>query len=221
MIYKITFNMTSPISFIDKPIFDSMVMYCEYQKQRLVTDFHTPTGKEIINFDIPIDKHEDGYYLASYMFLDNNCEGQDTWKKRWENKYDYIVNFGNTKKRIHTGSGKFKSYNIPINIVSTKNVWFYFSGDATKVKKMVDKYLIGIGKKIKIGFGWFSGFTIEKEYDDSFVYYRPLPGFYSETDLKRIFKHIPHYEKTFGAWKVPYWLPQNQEKIIKALYDCN
>ena len=163
--YKITFNMTSPIAIIDDITLDAIISYCVYQKFRKEYDVRTASGSEVDpnKQDIPIKKHESGFYLSSYLFLDGEMESVDRWRKRWESRYDHLVDFGKAKRRIHTGSGQYKSYDMPILIKSTKKIFAYFESDNVgSVDDLINNYLIGIGKKVKIGYGWFSSFMIEK-----------------------------------------------------------
>jgi len=205
--YKITFDMLSPIIYYDLPILDSIISYCKYREQMQFSDFHTPHGAEIIDFELPIRKHELGFYLASYMCFDTSIEGEDAWRKQWESLYDDIVDFGKARKRINIGSGQFKSYDIPFVTQHSKKIWFYFDGDAKEVAGLISAYLAGIGKKSVIGYGAFSGFSIEPCNSEQMLYYRPVPvsafmnmsGFQTHTKI--------------GRYYPPYWLP-SQEKIL-------
>ena len=214
-IYKITFNFYSPCSFFELPVFDSIVGYCLYANQQSVIDKHTSTGEEVRNSkldtNIPLEKHELGFYLASYMCFPGKIEGLDSWKKRWENNHDRIVNFGKSKRRITTGMGQTKSYNMPMQINCIKKGWFYFaSNDIEKVKKLIFNNLPGIGKKVAMGFGWIREIEIEESKNEDMLYYRPLP----KTALNLALSKFGKLRQSFGSYKIPYWLPENQEKII-------
>jgi hypothetical protein len=208
--YKITFEMLSPIIYYDLPIFDSIIAYCKYKEQMGVSDFHTPHGAEIIEFELPLKKHELGFYLASYMCFDGSVEGEDAWRKQWESKYDDIVDFGKTRKRINVGSGRFKSYDIPFVTQHNKQIWFYFDGDKDIVSQLISSYLNGIGKKSIIGYGNFADFVIEPSEEEQMVYYRPMPisAFMHTTGF--------HCKTKQGRYKPPYWLPATEKVLIPS-----
>jgi hypothetical protein len=213
--FKITFELYSPVSYIDLPVFDSILAYCLYSSQQKITNYHTPTGKEVRNStlktDIPLIKHELGFYLASYMCCNEIIEGVDSWKKRWENNHDRIVNFGRSKRRVTTGMGETKSYNMPVQINITNKVWFYFdTSNIKRLEKLLKNNLYGIGKKVKMGFGFFRNFNIENSKEEDMLFFRPLP----QTALKIALEKFGNIKQTFGSYKIPYWLPQNQQKII-------
>lgn len=210
--------MISPICYYELPIFDAILSYCEYASRRKATDYHTPQGSEVrdsikeYGIAIPLNQHKLGFYHASYMFSDNVVEGSDSWKKRWASRYDKITDFGKAKRRIDTGSGKFKSYSIPLVTQSCKKAWFYFDGNADIVSTMIDS-IYGFGKKVAIGFGWFSGFEIEDKYDERFKWFRPLPAC-PEIMMELMKLDGIRIEPGYGAYKIPRWLPENQGQIV-------
>lgn len=210
--YRITFSMTSPICYFELPVFDAILSYCEYAGRRKASDYHTAQGKEVDDVEIPLVKHDLGFYHASYMFTDNVVGGSDSWKKRWASRYDQVADFGKAKRRVDTGSGKFKSYSIPLVTQSCKEAWFYFDGDVDAVADMIDR-IYGFGKKVAIGFGWFSGFEIEAEPDDRYRWFRPLPQC-PEIMAELLKLGGIRIEPGYGAYKIPRWLPEHQGQIV-------
>lgn len=211
MTHKITFNMTSPISYMTLPIFDSILAYAEYCMRRKISDAKTPHGNEITEEPLPLEKHPNyDFYLASYMFAEHIEEGLDAWRKRWDARHDQLANFGKARRRINTASGEFKSFDIPVVTQSTKAVWFYFKGNADGVE-LILKELNGIGKKSDIGFGWFSDFEIEDAKEDMTLC-RPLPMEFVKTNLKEL--QGLSLSSGFGSWRMPYWKAEYQEKIV-------
>jgi hypothetical protein len=207
--YKITFKMISPISFIDVPIFDSIISFCEYlEKYKRITDYKKPVC-HFEQFSIEhILKKENEFYLCSFAVFDG-IDSIEKWRKRWHSRHDYLADFGKAKRRVHTGSGELRSYDMPISIHSAKEIIFYFDGDAKYIENLIKKNLIGIGKKVKYGFGWFSDFEIEKSDKKEMLYYRTLPESYQDK--------FPKYKKTYGSYQIPYWNIENYKNIISPI----
>lgn len=208
--FKITFRLTSSISFIDKPCFDGILAYAWTKEHFGTVQARLSIPKdELIDFNavLPIMVHENGYFLASHMFFDGNCaiEQTSSWKKRWASKHDQIADFGKSKRKIDVGRGEFKSYDMPINLVNTPEVWFFFHSDDIKmVEHLIDKHICFLGKKRSQGYGEISDFAIEEIPDQKII--RPVP--------KKFFTSIPPGEIKYCAWKPPYWLPDNFDICI-------
>jgi hypothetical protein len=209
--YKIIFNMSAPMVYYDLPIFDGIIAYCKYKEQMKLSDFHTPHGSEIIDFELPFIKHDLGFYLASYLCFDNIIEGEDAWRKQWESRYDEVVDFGKTRKRINVGSGQFKSYDIPIVTNYARKVWFYFDGDPNEIEKLIAGNIAGFGKKSSIGYGFYSSFGIERSDNQKMLYYRPV--------LPELLPQMQGFKLIIRAGRIkpPYWLPSNQKVLIPNL----
>ena len=163
MMYKIIFNMESPICFIDRPMFDGILIYC-YMREKygnIAVDFNFDN----LN-DFPIKNHKDGYSLASIMFFDKELSTQymDSWKKRWDNQNDDLADFKGRVRKVSTSMEQFKSYNIPLNLFKINKVWFYFESDNIEyVERLINNQLAGIGKKVSQGYGFFKDFEIKEE----------------------------------------------------------
>ena len=219
-IYEIKLKINSPISFMmqELPCFDSIIAFCVYQDNKIKSDFHTPHGNEVIDYPLPIEKHESGIYLSSMMMFDEFVESCDSWKKRWENRFDHISDFGKAKRRVHTGSGKYKSYNMPVVINSIGEVSFVFKGNKKEVERLINKHLYGIGKKVNTGFGWFDSFEIKecKKSKQYLIYYRPLnKEFVDHKDFMKVFPFkFKKIRKTYGGFYPPYWKFENMGNIF-------
>lgn len=210
MVYYIEFDMISPIVYDRLPVLDGILAWCVYNQERSLSDFHTPQGREVDDLLIPLEIDDAGFYYASYLWHSGTAvEGMDSWKKRWETRYDRIADFGRARRRIDTGSGRYKSMYIPITTQSMRAARFYFrSQEPDEVGDLIRDNLPGFGKKVSIGFGWFADFQIEECEDEKMVYYRPLPADFNTENLPFT------YRPSFGSYKIPYWLPVNQIHII-------
>jgi len=207
--YKITFKMISPICFIDLPVFDGIIAYA-YCKEKLGNNFVQKLSIDnLIDFsEMPIKKHKNGYFIASQMFFDNNINFNLSWRKRWESKYDFLVDGKNRK--IRTNKGEFKSYDMPLNLYSIPEVYFIFDSDnISEVGQLINKYIVGIGKKISQGYGFYSDYYIEKiDIDFDKKIYRPIPLDLLPCELN------DNYEIKFTSWKPPYWYQNNFELCV-------
>lgn len=211
--YKITFQLKSAISFIDLPVFDALLAWC-YMKEKYgyVDQKLTIVQEEIELFhDLPIKKHDEGYFIASWMQFDETKEIEftSTWKKRWANKTDHIVNFGKKLKKVMINKGDYKSYDIPIVLHNIKEVWFYFeSKNIKEVENLISKHLYGIGKKTSQGYGEIESFEIENiDFNPFEQIIRPIPA---SSDYI-----LQGGSARMMGYRPPYWLPENQ-KLCKV-----
>lgn len=204
--------MKTPICFIDRPIFDAIIAYC-YAREFLGNRF-----KQALNYDnlidfeaMPIKKHKDGYFIATWMMWEKEIEYQGSWKKRWANEHDRIADFGKQKRKIRVNAGQFKSYDMPINLHHIPKVWFYFdSSNVDEVRRLIDKWIFGIGKKTSQGYGEFSSYVIEKS-DYKFTSERCRPVPVSEDQFLQMMKNPEqNIQVQYTGYRPPYWLPKNQ-----------
>lgn len=205
--FKITFELGSPISFTTKPTFDAIIAYAYvYDMLGYVPHFLNISESGILNFDkLPINKHEKGYFLASSMQYNESIaiESIERWKKRWNNQHDYLADFGKGKNRsISIQSGEFKSYDIPFPIIDIPKVWFYFdSNNIAEIDRLIDNYISHIGKKRSQGFGYIKSKKLEiidfNPFENEII--RPIPFELIEKDK------YESVELDYASWKPPYW----------------
>jgi hypothetical protein len=220
MMMKATFYLSSPVSFTERPVFDSLLYYAYMTKRVGKYAYLTPTGRELkellAGVKLPLNM-QDGFYLCSYAFFGQSVEGSDSWKKRWESRYDRHADFGRGMRRVNTGSGEYRSYNVPFSALSVERIWFYYDTEQPKqVRELIDDYLVGIGKKVNIGFGWIDRVEYEPAADSAAFrgYCRPLPKDFARESIEAIFPEYPKLRIVRGACRPPYWLPENQEEIL-------
>jgi hypothetical protein len=159
--------------------------------------------------ELPIEYHVDGYPLSSIMLFSEDIEYEGSWKKRWCSKHDDLTDFKKNKRKIHTGKGAFKSYDMPLALHNISSVWFYFEGDANEVSRLIDRHLTGIGKKISQGYGFFSSYKIQPAaamlFDD--ILLRPIP-------VEHAIKYRSPHHIRYCGYRPSYYLPENQTKCI-------
>lgn len=207
MNYKITFDLKTPVSFTAKPVFDALLAWC-YIKDRHGFVIQSLSVANIENFNqLPIIRHEKGYFMASWMQFDpsKTIEYTGSWKKRWANQHDHLVDFKGKSRKVLINAGQYKAYDMPIVLHDIRKVWFYFqSNDIDEVQRLIDTHLWGIGKKTAQGFGQIGAYKIESITHNPFTaIIRPIPVEIGDmTALKNI-------KTRLMAWKPPYWLPEN------------
>lgn len=210
--YKITFNMKTPICFIDRPIFDAIIAYC-YAREFLGNRFKQGLSYDkLIDFEaMPIKRHKDGYFISTWMMWEQEIEFTGSWKKRWANEHDHLADFGKQKRKVRINAGEFKSYDMPMALHSIPEVWFYFDSDNVgEVERLLVKHLFGIGKKTSQGYGEFEDFKIEESGFDFFSEpCRPVP--ISEEKYFAMMKNTKQsISVQYTGYRPPYWLPENQ-----------
>jgi CRISPR type IV-associated protein Csf3 len=221
MNYKITFQLSTPLSIMTPPTFDGVLSYA-YARETLGESFEQRLSlpkDEIIDFSpMPITMHPKGYFMASQMQWDkdNMVEFQEKWRKRWDARHDHLVD---KAVKIRIQQGKFKSYDVPYPLKDIKTLWFYFQSDnVQEVERLVSKWIMFLGKKRAYGQGLVESFGIEQ--DDTFDYsgvFRPMPK--EAIDIQELTKQ-PNFKFGFAycGWRPPYWLPNNiTECLIFAI----
>lgn len=208
--FKITFKLKNQISFIDIPTFDGVLAYA-YAKEKLPgCDFAQKLSfskDEILDFsEMPISKHEKGYFLASFMFFDESkaIEHIQKWRKRWDNKHDYIADFDGKVRKVRIDAADFKSYDIPLRVIAIDKIWFYFvSENVNEVERLISRHIYFLGKKRSQGYGEIANFEIEKSDFDFKTIFRPIPIDFVEKNSTFV------SEIRYCSWQPPYWLPEN------------
>lgn len=213
--YKITFKMATPLCFTDRPIFDALIVYCLMKERygHVPVKLELPPEKLSEFPGLPIDYHADGYPLSSMMLFIEDYLYSGSWKKRWCSKHDVLADFKKSKRKVHTGKGPLKSYDMPLPLHDIKKVWFYFQGDAKEVTRLIDRHLTGIGKKISQGYGFFKSFEIEsasgKIFED--ILLRPIQ--IASAMYSRYTETNPYIIRYCG-YRPSYYLQENQAKCI-------
>lgn len=203
--YKIIFTLQTPIIFNNRPVFDAILSYC-YAREILKDDFGADASDYSFIDNLPLKQNEKRWFYGSFMFYD---EGASAFLsipavKRWEERYAYLV----CPSKIELRRGKFKNELFNHQALDTKKVWFYFTTDKIKeIESLLKKHLIGIGKKISLGYGLIKNFEIEElNYNPFEKVIRPIPF---DISKKEDSSNI-----VFTGFRPPYWEPINQTYCI-------
>jgi hypothetical protein len=192
--------MSSTISFIDEPIFDSIIAYC-WTKEVFGQFWPKIDFKQNKGFydNIPLKKHKHGYFIASSMFYKWDIDSTEIRRRRWHSRDDNLAFFGKNKRKVQIDGFEFKSRSIPYIVHSIPEVWFYFDGDPGRIESLVKNHLPGIGKDIARGHGFFDSFEITKS--DIPEIYRPIPVKYINNSKGAL---------KYCAWQVPYYCMEKE-----------
>lgn len=207
--YKITIYLRTAVCFIDRPYLDGLLSFAVAKEFLDPSDFTgnlTLTKEQVafIHDRMPLKRHQDGWFLASWMHWNEevHVEFTDSWKKRWNEKHDHLVDFGKRVPKVKINAGEFKSYNMPLTLHQIPKVWFYCeTEDVKKVVGLLSKHIWGIGKKTSQGWGEVDRIKYEEVPPIPWENLRPIPVKDRVTD-----GHV-----RFLATRPPYWLTDHYE----------
>jgi len=141
---------------------------------------------------------------SNFQPIGTTTEYLDSWKKHFESKYAHLADFGKAKRKIDTGSGKYRSYNMPLPALVVQMGYFAFIGKGNQIVELLQDYVVAIGKKRSEGFGWIAEMDLrEADYSAyDIARMRPVP---KEIAKKNKITGKPAY----CGWQSPYWLREN------------
>lgn len=206
--YKVKIEMSSPICFTERPVFDSILAYC-WMKEHFSSQmrYHALHIEEdtIIDFrgKIPLDYTEGyhGFFLSSYMCSNTEIPSSSFWRKSWDSDNDDISDFQGKRRKVAIGEGEFKSYLIPLSTFVSPEVWFYIECKPEQIHEisyLLHAHLIGIGKKVNQGFGWWKRIDISLCEWRDIQKMRPIPMIPGEPG-----------DYHYCGFRPPYWHPAN------------
>lgn len=221
MNYKIIFNFKESVAFAGfRPTFDGILAAC-FVRDRL-GELPAPLEiktEDMIDFsEMPVVRHEKGYFNSSILFLGKETQWIDNWRKRWRETFDHTVDFEGKVRKINITSESYKAYDVSLVLHSLENnqaFSFFESDNFDEVYRLLSEHLFAIGKKRNVGHGMLDPecrFQIIKWNEPlDYLSLRPVPiEFLSEDEL---FSQ-GHVKIQYCSWKPPYWLPKNMKKCV-------
>ena len=231
----VKFGLSSPFSSMEYIKLDGILAYFSLQ-ELMGEDFHNmDASSSLIDAPLPIEQssNEDGkwWWLCSFGCYVLQGESVTGWKKRWDDKHDFLVNFPEKRKpRIDHKSGFFKAYAMPLIIRNAKEIAFCCIANAARIEELLANCW-GIGKKKSQGYGRLETKIIEETSDNWFNWNekgeatRAIP--ISMEEAKKQVSFAASQNKTFSlvtiGYKPPYWHPQNHAccyKICEVTHAC-
>jgi len=206
--YRLQVRLFSPCVYYSPVVLDSLVAYC-LNKESASRPFYTGPGW---------NNHGIWQTLRETIWQDSDCSVcteflpasepvrfLESIKKRFEQRYQHLVDFGKGRKRkINTSAAPYRGYNKPMPAVAVGAGSWHFIGDGPRVLELVGKWAVGVGKDVNAGFGWIdSAECTESDWTrEKILAHRPTPvqlarryGITGRTELR--------------AWRPPYWSSKN------------
>ena len=169
---KITAHITAPIAIQQYLPMDGLLMALMAKVQRL-----PPIEiKEVCDIPIPIQRHDLGFYHASFGRGSEVSGGADqSWRRRRFPIREAAL-IGNEKvTKIPVNMGPHKSVNIPLYTRIIPRIDWWCIGDLREVRDLL-KHCLSLGKERNHGFGTVGQWDIEEaEEDYSLLYPSPDP----------------------------------------------
>ena len=213
--YKILFKLANKVvSFSDAtpPCFDGILAFA-YMKHKNPDSiiFSDIAIRDIQDFsELPICKHEAGYFLASQIQYDKQACSRSfrNINSRWHSTHDYIADFNGNKRSVSVIRGEFKSVQLQIQTKQIDSVWFYFASEDIEFVRLLAGQIGSIGKKHN-QLGLVDSFEIEELDNNPFTetLLRPIPASIGITQ-----KYAGVIK--FCTWKPPYHQIQFAERCL-------
>jgi hypothetical protein len=225
--YRLTFRLTAPCVFIDRPMLDGILAYALWrEREPTAPQKLSHTLEEIAAFQAMLREHlplawsEHGYPLASHLLWNKQQEQIAVKRKKWDNDHDHLASFGKNVRKVRVNAGEYKSYELP-RVTNTfdsphpklafspfGHVWFNFvSNDTERVCALLDTHIAGIGKDVSQGQGSWSEYIVEEQ-AEPFVscLMRPVPqDSVSREELSQVLAAHGTASTRLMAWRPPYW----------------
>jgi len=200
---RIVGEVVSPISTTDFIYFDGILSYAVWHDVMREEAYSIPESKEDV-FYIPLPIKQSGntekFYHASVGFFDDKVEGLARWRKQVSIE---------TNKKIFVGRGIYRRYDTPIPYIYADKIYFYVNGDKREVQRLLDNYILSIGKKRTQGYGNIRKWTVESINEDMSIIdkdgnpMRPIPV---SSDVK---VNTRNAVTILIAYRPPYWHYKN------------
>ena len=155
-------KLKSPVYLNDDIYLDGLIQH-EQLRYYLGPDFYNLTKKDSeklnLNLDLPILQSR-GVFLASRGYYDDTCTFTAFFRKRFDTVR--ATKWIKTPKgKIRLSMGKFKQINMPMRLVSAKEIKWIVAGDKEEIQRLVNR-IPSIGKKKAQGYGLVDRWEIKE-----------------------------------------------------------
>jgi hypothetical protein len=130
---------------------------------------------------------------ATNMLPEQVERSTEYWHKRFPVKH---VQRLCEKPNTPTSRGGFKEYRIPMRVNTAESITGYCIGNKKEVERLLNKYVINVGKKPSQGKGFVIAWKVEEHdvNDDFILSNRSVPAEFSGKQARSV-----------GGWCAPYW----------------
>lgn len=193
---------------------DSMLAYVWMAENHPdVLRTNTAATDRIIDCDLSglLDRRGQGndwYWASSQGVFKELCENIEYFHKRISpERAEKYVDFGGKRGKIVIAGGPYKAWRHPVVVRLVPKIDWYCVGDAHEIRRMLNQYIIYIGKHRGIGCGLIREWIVEP-FDHDWSVYGPAG---------QLMRPIPDKEGyAMCGIRPPYWSPQNQ-RICKTM----
>lgn len=212
--YRLDIQFYSPCVFYDPPILDSIIAYCleRENNDRLAFFAGRSSTREFIGVKkLPelIEFYQDIPLTTQLQFKSDAPIWMDSWKTRFDFRHHRYME-KKSSNIINASSGKYRSFNVPLQARLIQSGYFVFIGEGLQVYELLKKWIFAIGKKPSEGFGVIDKMSLMRftGFKETFILERrPIPSRIAK-DLD-----IGGFER-MAAWKPPYWRKENHVLCI-------
>lgn len=213
---RVDIYLSAPVSLTYPPHLDALTALCWHIDNGRFEQPYLP--EEYTKEELPFEQ-TNGIWHTSAGFV-VGIRKKDVWHKRFLLDYEHLINFGNKQHAVRTGSGKHRSYSMPIVYIPTPKITFFADGNPKETNRLL-QHLAGIGKKHAIGYGMAKSVEVIEGSEGKAMTYnnkamRTLPVGDYKVDSKRQMaaNRLPYHDAINNELcYMPNWLFRTKEEF--------
>jgi CRISPR type IV-associated protein Csf3 len=222
---KIIANISTPVvtNGLDYFILDSMLQYAVIMNEnKFKSIMRNENSKIFDNIELPLHKLilNDNKYVwkASFGMYSNNCKEitDDYWTKRYPIENANLLSVDEKKSKIVIGSGKYKSFKMPLIEKLINKVIWYACGDKAEIELLLNKYINNIGKKSSYGYGMITSWEIQEIDKDYSIFIENNNEYILTRNIPYTIDEFKKYKCNIVDFRLnpPYWHNDNKIKCL-------
>jgi len=217
--WKITACLISPIA--EKPPMLDAILAWELSKRLGMKHYNKLTRnvslKEIQKVPIPIVERtieKNNVYCCSDPIYECVFEWVEHRGKRIDTDLISLLLSPENRKSLLIASGPYKMRFAPVRTRMINKIVWFVRGDRKEINKLL-KSVKSLGKHRSIGYGLIECWEYDEIEEDNSIFafqngnmilMRTVPFGY-------FLNRVKGYKKSFGAYQLPYWHPENYREI--------
>ena len=134
---------------------------------------------------------------------------RETIKKRFETRYQHLIDFGRHRRRISTQAAPYRNYDKSMPGRLVDRVFWEFIGDGPAVLELLQTQVVGVGKDVNAGYGWVDYWSLKEADTDrvGILKRRPIPLFLAE-------RYGITGRVEVRSWMPPYWARNRLDECV-------